>query len=59
MVDLNKALDLLKFDTRMKDWVVKQGILSAEDLAKNLQTLPDSSSDCEEVTLEDKPDFGD
>jgi len=58
-MDLSKALENLKFDTRMKDWVVKQGLASKEDLAKNLTTLPDCKADCEEVTLEDKPGFGD
>ena len=59
MVDLGKALENLKFDTRMKDWVVKHGVATKEDLQKNLSSLPDSKADCEEVTLEDKPDFGD
>ena len=58
-MDLSKALEALKFDTRMKDWVVKQGFATKEDLQKNLQSLPDSKSECEEVTLEDRPDFGD
>lgn len=58
-MDLHKALESLKYDTRMKDWVVKQGLISKEDLQKYLQSLPDSKNDCEEVTLEDKPDFGD
>lgn len=59
MVDLSKALENLKHDTRMKDWVVKNGYATKEDLQKNIQSLPDSAHDCEEVTLEDKPGFGD
>lgn len=58
-MDLHKALESLKYDTRMKDWVVKQGLISKEELQKFLQSLPDSANDCEEVTLEDKPGFGD
>jgi hypothetical protein len=58
-MDLNKAIELLKYDTRMKDWMVKQGMTDKEDLQKNLQQLPDCAADCEEVTLEDKPGFGD
>lgn len=56
-MDLNKALENLKFDTRMKDWNMKQGLLQKEDLEKYLKTLKDNAPDCEEVTLEDKGDF--
>ncbi len=56
-MDLNKALDSLKFDTRMKDWNVKQGLVTKEDVEKNLKGLKDMAGDCEEVTLEDKGDF--
>lgn len=58
-MDLEKALENLKNDTRMKEWLVKTGYATKDELNKNLQNLPDSSSDCEEVTLEDKPGFGD
>lgn len=58
-MDLSKALENLKNDTRMKDWVVKTGYATKEELQKAIQQLPDSAADCEEVTLEDKPDFGD
>jgi hypothetical protein len=56
-MDLNKALENLKFDTRMKDWNLKQGTLSHDESEKNLKGLKDSAGDCEEVTLEDKGDF--
>lgn len=59
MMDLAKALENLKHDTRMKDWVVKTGYATKEELQKNISTLPDNAADCEEVTLEDKPGFGD
>ncbi|HMN70116.1 MAG TPA: hypothetical protein PKC28_16375 [Bdellovibrionales bacterium] len=59
MVDLQKAMDGLLHDTRMKEWVMKQGLITREELQKHLQSLPDSKDDCVEVTLEDKPDFGD
>lgn len=58
-MDLSKALENLKHDTRMKEWIVKHGHLTKEDLQKNIQALPDLAADCEEVTLEDKPGFGD
>ena len=59
MVDLGKALENLKHDTRMKDWIVKQGLATKQELEQHLNALPDSKNDCEEVTLEDRPDFAD
>ena len=56
-MDLNKALDNLKFDTRMKDWNIKQGVVTKDDLEKNLKGLKDDAANSEEVTLEDKGDF--
>lgn len=58
-MDLHKALENLKYDTRMKEWNLKQGKLSKEDHEKYLKSLKDSAGDCEEVTLEDKGDFED
>lgn len=57
MADLNKALDTMKFDVRMRDWNMKQGNLKKEDLEKHMGSLNDSSNSCEPVTLEDKEDF--
>lgn len=56
-MDLGKALENLKYDTRMKDWNLKQGALTKDESEKNLKSLKDSAADCEEVTLEDKGDF--
>lgn len=56
-MDLNEALNNLKFDTRMKDWNVKQGVVSKDDLDKNLKNLKDSTNDCENITLEDRDDI--
>lgn len=56
-MDLNKALENLKYDTRMKDWNMKQGLVTKQDLEKNLETLKDEAANSEEVTLEDKGDF--
>lgn len=57
MVDLNKALDTMKFDVRMRDWNIKQGNLKKEDLEKHISSINDSANSCEPVTLEDKEDF--
>jgi hypothetical protein len=56
-MDLGKALENLKYDTRMKDWNTKAGTLTKDEVEKNLKGLKDSAGDCEEVTLEDKGDF--
>ncbi len=58
-MDLNKALENLKFDQRMRDFFLKHGMVTTDELQKSQQALKDSSSDCEPVTLEDKEDFGD
>jgi len=58
-MNLAKALENLKFDTRMKDWNLKQGLVTKEDVEKNLSGLKDHAGDCEEVTLEDRGDFED
>jgi hypothetical protein len=58
-VDLNKALDVLKFDQRMKDYYLKHGLVTKEELDKYMKSLEDSSAACEPVTLEDKGDFAD
>lgn len=58
-MDLSKALENLKYDTRMREWMVKQGIVTKEDQEKNLKGLPDIAAASEPVTLEDKEDIGD
>ncbi len=58
-MNLTQALENLKYDTRMKEWIVKHGVATKEDLVKAQQALPDSKELCEPVTLEDRPDFGD
>ena len=58
-MDLNKALDIMKFDVRTREWNIKQGLLKKEDLEAYLKSLPDFSGQCEQVTLEDREDFGD
>lgn len=58
-MDLTKALENLKFDTRMKDWNIKQGLITKDDYEKTIKSLKDSAGDCEEVTLEDRGDFED
>jgi hypothetical protein len=58
-MDLNKALEILKFDQRMKEFYLKHGMVTKEELEKNQKSLEDSAHACEPVTLEDKGDFAD
>ncbi len=57
MVDLNQALEVMKYDVRMRDWNIKRGTLNKEDVEKHIKSLNDSANGCEPVTLEDKEDF--
>lgn len=58
-MDLNKALDILKFDQRMKDYYLKHGLVTKEELETYMKSLEDSGAMSEPVTLEDKGDFAD
>lgn len=53
-MDLSKALENMKFDVRMKDWNMKQGLIKKEDIETSQKSLPDASAQCEPVTLEDR-----
>jgi hypothetical protein len=43
-MDLGKALENLKFDVRMRDWNMKQGILKDKDIEDHLKNLRDISA---------------
>ncbi|NJL26330.1 MAG: hypothetical protein HC902_15055 [Calothrix sp. SM1_5_4] len=58
-MDLNKALEALKFDQRMKDYYLKHGLVTKEELEAYMKSLEDSANHSEPVTLEDKGDFAD
>jgi len=57
MIDLNQALEVIKFDVRMRDFNLKTGMIKKEDLEKHTKAINDSAASCEPVTLEDKEDF--
>ena len=58
---LKKAIDNLKFDARMLDINMKSQTLTAEDLKKQLEKLPDLSGACMPLEFEDEDQdsFGD
>ena len=43
-MDLSKALENLKYDVRMKDWNLKQGIIKEKDVEDHLKGLKDISA---------------
>lgn len=40
-MDLSKALENLKFDVRMKDWNIKQGVTKDKDHEEHIKNLKD------------------
>jgi len=40
-MDLSKALENLKFDVRMRDWNLKQGVLKDKDIEEHAKNLKD------------------
>ncbi len=40
-MDLAKALENLKYDVRMKDWNIKQGVVKEKDLEDYFKNLKD------------------
>jgi len=55
MIKLDKALDNLKFDIRMVDWNIKNGIISKSDLEKHLNALNDLATSSETLEIEVEP----
>jgi hypothetical protein len=53
-MDLNKALDALTHDIRMKEFNLKTGVITKEDIEKQNKSLKDHAQDCENITLEDR-----
>ncbi len=58
-MDINKALETMKYDVRMIDWNLNQGLLKPNELTQQLASLPDSKPQAEEVTLEDIEEYND
>jgi hypothetical protein len=53
-MDLNAALQNLAYDVRMKDFNLRIGTITKEEIEKNDKALKDHAPDCENVTLEDR-----
>jgi hypothetical protein len=52
-MSLDKALKNLKFDVRMTEFNVDNGVVTKEELTSHLNKLPDSSANSEALDLEE------
>ena len=51
-MNLGKALENLKYDNRMTDWNLKEGIVTEKDIESHNGSLQDLSSQCAPMDLE-------
>lgn len=51
-MNLGKALENLKYDNRMKDWNISQGLVTAKDIEAHEAGLEDLSSKCAPMDLD-------
>lgn len=54
MRNLDKALEELKYDVRMKNYNVNNGVISEQEMKKFVDSLPDSAHNCEKITRLDR-----
>lgn len=52
-MSLDKSLKNLKFDVRMAEFNLNNGLVSKEELNAHLSQLPDVGSNCEQIDLEE------
>lgn len=52
-MSLDKALQGLKFDVRMQEFNLNNGVISQADLKGHLSQLPDSSGQAEKMEIEE------
>ncbi len=52
-MSLDKALKNLKFDVRMTEFNVNNGVISKEELKAHLSQLPDSGNNSEKLDIEE------
>lgn len=52
-MSLDKALKALKFDARMLEFNVNNGVISKEELKAHLDSLQDSGNNCEKLNIEE------
>ena len=52
-MSLPKAIDDLKFDTRMKEWNLRTGKVTKQEIEQGLASLEDCSANVQQVNLDD------
>lgn len=52
-----KSSELFKFDVRVRERMLKKGLISDKDLASHLESLVDREAACDDVRL-DQPGIG-
>jgi hypothetical protein len=52
-MSLDKALKNLKFDVRMTEFNLNNGVISKEELKNHLTQLPDSGANSEKLSIEE------
>lgn len=50
---LDKDLKALKYDSRLKDWNLRNGVINKEEYDNYLKELPDLSNNAVQIDLED------
>ena len=55
-MSLDKAMQNLKYDSRLVEYNVRTGQLSKEELAKYMASLPDSAANSEKLNIEENSD---
>ena len=55
-MSLDKALKNLKYDVRMTEFNVNNGLISKEELKSHLDQLPDAGANSEKLDIEDNSD---
>ena len=53
-MSLDKAMKNLKYDTRLAEYNLNNGLITKQELEKHLATLPDDSSKSEPLKIEEK-----
>lgn len=51
-MELHEALQMVKYDTRLIDWNLKQGLINKDEYDRHLKALPDSTDRSQTLDLE-------
>lgn len=51
-MELHEALQMIKFDKRLLEWNIRQGIITREQVEELMKSIPDSTSHALELDIE-------